>query len=365
MPQIGLTAPSTTTTTVTLAFTAMASDGTIDVQIGVRPDFQNCVAPIFQVPRATPVTLNGLNQDTPYYVRARSRRASGALEDWSVTEVFRTALASSPDLSVPQVMIMPAMLVVPNPVMDWTADSSVAGFPADNMGFDAPVGWQSAGQTIGTDRIFSFLVRMAPAPVDTIALLMSNLPEAARVQLKAGNTTTTIEYTSATFPFRASNNLGARPGYHGLIQLPAAQTFPYWRVTITCPSLGIPGVIHLQHAIFGKNRVTKNHSVDKVEQPIDYGVLQRGRTGIPQRALGLRARRVDFDISLLKQADFETTYGDLTTRVGNTDPVLVVPNARSGTFFHDRILYGAITASKTVNNASPVFTQSFSVESII
>ena len=212
--------------------------------------------------------------------------------------------------------------------------------------------------------VASFLARMAKQPVNTIALLMSNAPEATTVQVKAGNTTATTDYTATTVAFRASANLAARPGYHALIQLPSAQSYPYWRVNINLPA-GFTGPFHLEHAVFGLNRTTKNHSIDKSESPLDLGSYERGRSGIPQRQQGLRGRRVEFEISMLNQTQFETNYGDLPRRVGATSPVLVVPNAKSGAWLHDRILYGVLVSGKATNPASPVFTRSFTIDSIL
>lgn len=362
MPNPTLTLSSTTSIAATIAVSGFAADGTLEIQAGIRPDFQNCVAPIITgLPRTSPATITGLTQDTPYYVRARSKRASGAYEDWSPIIPARTALVAGPDLSTPAILISPAMFVIPAPILEWTGDNDIAGYPCLNLGFDAPVPWRStpAGGVAG-----SFLVRMAPQPIDTLALLMSNVPEAATVQIKAGNTTATTDYTATTVPFRASANLAARPGYHSLVKLPAPQSYPYWRVNIAFAG-GLTGPLHIEHAIFGFNRVSKNHSVDKGEAPLDLGSYERGRTGIPQRTIGLRGKRVDFEISMLNQLQYETLYGDISRLVGATLPVLVVPNARSGTWLHDRILYGVLTGGKTTNHASPVFSRAFSIDSIL
>lgn len=363
MPSPTVAVSSSTATTVTLALTSLAADGTVEIQVSTRPDFKNCVCPIQTGwPLSTPAVVAGLTQDTPYYVRARSRRASGVAEDWSSIQPFRTSLTTGPDLSTAAVLISPAMLVVPAPILEWTGDNDVAGYPCLNLGFDAPVPWRSSSSL--TNTVASFLARMAPQPVNTIALLMSNAPESATVQIKAGNSTATTDYTSSTVSFRASANLAGCPGYHALVQLPAAQSYPYWRVNIAFAA-GLTGPFHLEHAVLGFNRSSKNHSVDKVEQPMDLGSYERSPLGIPKRMAGLRGKKVDFDISMMNQLQFETLYGDLPRLVGNTQPVLVVPNTKAGSFLHDRILYGVLTGGKAVNNASPVFTRSFTVDSIL
>lgn len=355
---------STTATSVTANVTGLAADGTLEVQVAIRPDFKNCVCPIgVGIARATPVVFNGLNQNTPYYMRVRSRRASGVAEDWSNILTFKTALTAGPDLSTPAVLISPAMIVVPVPIVEWTGllNGDIAGYPCANLGFDAPVAWRT--YLSGTDA--AFLARMAPQPVDTIALLMSNAPEAATVLVRAGNTSAVTDYTGTSQAFRASANLTGRPGYHSIIKLAAPQSYPYWKVTVTVPGGTLSPCFHLEHAIFGLNRASKNHSVDKTEQPLDLGNYERGRSGIPQRMVGLRGKRVDFEISMLNQLQFETLYGDLPRLVGTTSPILAVPNSKTGTWLHDRILYGVLTGGKSVNPASPVHSRSFTIDSIL
>src|SRR3546814_5375042 len=79
------------------------------------------------------------------------------------------------------------------------------------------------------------------------------------------------------------------PGYHGLFRLPAAVSKEYWRVDITAT---LPGnLLHLEHAVFGKNRVTKNMAADKNEVGVDLGSLERLRSGNPNRIRGYRMRR--------------------------------------------------------------------------
>ena len=138
---------------------------------------------------------------------------------------------------------------------------------------------------------------------------------------------------------------------------------PYWRIEITANSL-FGRILHIEHAVFGWNRATKNHSVDKSETPYDNGTLQRLRSGVPDRTRGLRGRRADFDISMISEQQDQLIYQDLAYEVGTTDPVLVIPNSKAGAFLHDRILFGTINM-KIANPVSPRYTRSFSIESIL
>src|SRR3546814_6682697 len=68
---------------------------------------------------------------------------------------------------------------------------------------------------------------MAPEPIDTIALLQSNIPEDATVLIRVGTTSATADANYGPYPFRASANVPGRPGYHGLFRLPAAVSKEY------------------------------------------------------------------------------------------------------------------------------------------
>lgn len=357
---------SNITPTAARADFAAIEDGadTLQLQLAVRPDFQLCAAPIIPgIAVGASLDLAELNQATTYYGRARSV-IEGIEQPWSEVAALRTLLDEARDLSAVAVTHAPTLLVVPEQVLEWNSATTVAGFPTDNLGYDAPVAWRSQNPAA-----HAFTARMAAAPVDTIALLMSNAPESATVTVSAGATEANASGGAPTFsygpvPFRASPNLDGRPGFHALLELPAAQAFAWWQVEIAAAVPG--GIFHLEHAVFGRNRKTKNHSVEKTETPTDLGSLARSRSGIPQRALGWRMRRVEFDISAMDEGQYEASYADLGWRVGNIEPVLVVPNSKAGSYLHDRILYGALSSSSRISNIrGPLFTRSFSIDSLI
>ena len=360
-----LTPGIATATTAQVLVGNLAPDGTIDIQYGIRPDLELCVAPVVEaLPRAN-VLLVGLNAGTTYYVRAHNRRANGTIEEWSPPLPVRTFAGAARDLTPAAITHEPAMLVAPIPVAQWFAEWTVPGFPVENLGYDAPAAWRSRPD----NNVHRFGFHISPEPLDTIALLASNAPENARVRVRAGQTLAEAQGVAPAFtfgwtPFRASPALPARPAYHCLLRLPAPQQYPYWWIEIEAEVTG--RLFELQHAIVGLNRVSKRHALDKSESPIDLGTLTRPRTGIPSRALGFRMRRVEFDIAALNEAQFEVAFGDLGWRVGSTEPVLVVPNTKPGPYLHDRILYGALgQGSRSTNTRGPLYNKSFIVDSII
>lgn len=349
-------------TSATLIFGALAGDGTIEVQLATRPDFQFCVCPIFSVARQAQYQIQALNQRATYFARCRARRASGAAEDWSGVTAFRTLDGAARNTAPGAVLIEPALIVTPEPVLDWVSATTVSGFPASNLGVDAPVGWKSASGG-EFDALFA---RTAGSPVNTIAVLNTNMPENGRLWVQAGPAPdfylTGQGLINVIFqrPFRASANLPGRPGYHSIFTFPEV-AMPFWVFYFMGQKPG--GVLWVEHVILGRNRVTKNHSVDKTESPIPRGSVERQRSGIPDRVAGVPMRKVEFDISMLTEAQYEEAYGDLAA--WENEAVLVVPNSRAGAFLHDRILYGDLKGSRTFNPASPRFTRSFSIESLI
>lgn len=363
---IGLSVTSTTATSATFGFTGIAADGTVELQIGPRPDFEFSIAPIYKVGLVTPYTAPGLNQRGTYFAQARMRRASQIIEGgWSDVVGFRTLDDLLPSFAPAAVMIEPPILVVPEKILALSPGQQVVGFPATNLIRDAPVAWRSQ-QSSNT---FTLNVRTAGAPIDTIALLNTNVPEVATITLRAGPTEASLTsgwaYATAAAPFRASANLSQRNGYHSLVRLPALQAYPWWRIIIS--NANIPGstsTLHAEHLVLGRNRaVGRNFTLDKKETASPLGSIERRRSGAPDRVEGLIMRKVDFDIENLPEAQYETILADLIYR--EQGPVLCVPNSKAGAFFHDRILYGDLTGGGVTNPYSPRFNRGFSISSLI
>lgn len=351
-----------TATSVTLGFGNLAADGMIDVQIASRADFSYCVSPVLSIARNAAGVFDYLNQRATLYARCRARRGSGAVEAWSNIVGFRTSDGAARVVTPQAVMIEPAIIVVPEKVLEWQPHAELAGFPATNLGRDAPVGWKAIDGGQGA----VIRATLSGAPIDTIAALNSNMPETGTVTILAASTATGINTgvgrvtVANEIAFRASSNLPGRPGYHGLFRFDPV-SLPYWYIQFEGAKTN--ATFWLEHLIFGLNRSTKNHSVDKAESPIPKSTIDRSRSGNPDRPDGIPMRRVEFDISMMTEAQYEQAYGDLY-RFEN-EAVLVVPNSRTGAFLHDRILFGDLKGSRTVNPFSPRFTRSFTIESLI
>lgn len=344
-------------TSVTIGTFGVVSAGYVEWQFSVDPNFAFCVCPIFRIALASSTTFAALNQRCTYFARAR---VAGEL-DWSNVVAFRTTDGPAQSLAPSPVMIEPAMLFTPEPVMDWSGTFTVAGFPESNLGRDAPVGWKS----VVPGNNHNLELQLTGAPVDTLAILNTNMPEASTIVLYAAPTIEDLDSGARVklldnVPFRASPNLPGRRGYHGLFSFPLTAG-PFFRILFLGTKTA--NTLYVEHLLFGRNRVTKNHSVDKAETPSTKTTVERTRSGIPDRVAGIPMRKVEFDISMLTEAQYEASYGDLVYH--ENKPVFVLPNSKSGAFRHDRMLYGDLIGSKIYNPASPRYTRTFGVDSLI
>jgi hypothetical protein len=352
-----------TATFATFNFSARAADGTIDLQIAPRPSFSFCVAPIYNLASQPAQGVSGLNQRSTLYARARNRRASGAVEDWSAIFPFRTADGTAQTTTPTSIMVDKPIIFLPEKLVSWeTAPTATAGYPPSNLAVDAPV----ALQMPGSGGLYAIYFQSAGSPVDTLAILNTNVPEAAVITIyacptRAGLDSGTGRITLASaVAFRASANVPGRLGYHGLFQF-TSTSLPWFAVVIS-GTLPV-ATLYVEHLILGRNRVVKNMSVDKSETPLPKTTIDRTRGGISDRVDGIAMRKVQFDITNMTEAMYETQLGDLIYH--ENEPVFILPNSKSGAFLHDRMLYGDLVASTVSNPYSPRFTRTIGVNSLI
>lgn len=361
---IALGVSSVSSTAVYLTLSGWGASGTVEIQIAPRRDFQFCVAPTIPgFPRTSDVSHVGLNQRANYYARARTRLADGTAESWSNIVGFRTTDGTAQTLPTSGVLIEPAMVVPPLPFRVQSATGSIAGYPFENLGRDAAVAYRATPFLNSTVYQVEMVVEIGGEPIDTLALLNTNLPEDA---VWAANAYPTSALTSPQTlfgfsPFRASANLPGRMGYHGLQRFAEVKGCRFVQIVIASPSNF--RVLHAEQLVIGKARVSKNVSRDKGETPNPLTTVDRRRSGAPDRQPGLPMRKVEFDLSAISETQYETLYGDLHRYAG--EPALVIPNSRANAFLHDRILFGDLQPGRAVMQNANVFTRSFTVDSII
>lgn len=363
---ITLTDPSSITeTSANLAFTGAGASGTIDVQISQRADFQWCVCPIIGgFARASPLALPALNRASNNYVRARTVLADGTKEPWSNIVGFRTAEGTAQDTTPATIMAEPALVVLAEPWLStYTPRTTAArdGFPIANVSFDGAPAWQPIANAADGAFNFSATFEVGNTPIDTVAVLDTNLPEGATMIIRMADNAADLgtgSFTVFSGPFRASTNMPGRAGYHGLARFPEARKrwlFIYIYSAQRWPQIG--------HIVFGKNIGTRAMSADKTESSIFLGDFARTRSGMPDFQDGARNRRVEFDVSQLTEAQYETFYSQLFRR--QNERALIVPNPKSGPFLHDRILYGRLTPGRVTQTNVNRFNRSFALDSII
>jgi hypothetical protein len=349
-------------TTLTLNMTYAGSPGSIDIQYATRRTFEYCAAPIISVAAAAQVALTGLNKAGTYWIRGREVSSAGDRSDWGSPRAFTTTGAGS--YPVIQIQVAPAQIIIPARPSRWYAGSApVAGYSVDNMGRPTPAAAHRMGYQNGAAY---FYVETDGSPIDTIALLETNLPEGARVRIIAADTAAAVvsggSYASASQSFRVSAGISQRRGYHGIIRLPSPITNRFILIEISGET-ATGGVVHITHAVFGRARVATNYS-DMTDTSFDLGTFNRSRDGSPDAVSGFRGRRVDFELPLMVESKHEALFADLAQRVGTTDPIFVIPNSKEGAYLHDRLLYGNLTTNRGTNSNAR-FTRSLSVESII
>src|SRR3546814_15703140 len=87
--------------------------------------------------------IQKLNQATSYYIRVRSRRASGVAEPWSIVYPFRTPVNAAQVTTPAAVMVQTSIFITPVPTTSITSAPSVAGFAVDTFIIDAPTAWRT------------------------------------------------------------------------------------------------------------------------------------------------------------------------------------------------------------------------------
>lgn len=360
-----LTVSAITATTASIAFTNLPGGGWVEIQIADNRDFRGIVTSRSYT--ATPASIVGLNQNSEYYARGRTITSGLVVGAWGATVGFLTADGADWSTAPQAIMIEPAILVRPAPILAFTNSLETAGYPASNLDRDDPQLVWSYNHAANDAALY---IETAGGPIDTFSILDTTASEATTITVKGADAIATLTGGGADFSqgpaqFRASANLPQRHGYHSLVRLPAPQKRRFWRINVSAPSNSRSGVFMARYLVAGLARTAKNISADKVESPLDLGGLDRNRAGGPDRIWGHRMRKVDFEISMMSEMQFETQFSDLWRLVGLTEPMLVVPNSKSNAFLHDRILYGAIQQQRVLQPASPRFSQGFSIESLI
>ena len=239
------------------------------------------------------------------------------------------------------------------PFMCYNLASSIASTsgdattsPASNLLTTQPtLVWRSANLT-SVALVFSLPVA---ASVDTLGLLFSNLRSTDTVRWRAG---ATAAATSGTTPLYDS---GLLPAYSGLLSAPhraksiTSMTTPvaaqFWRVDISAPSHPA-GFVSAGNVIIGK-RLSMGGAAGGMDWNCEFSwtdlstvTTTAGYTTV-QSFSKLPGWKVTN--SWITDADWNTNYNPFFGTVGNSVPVLFVPDPSSA-YIQNQAIFGRITS---------------------
>lgn len=264
------------------------------------------------------------------------------------------------------VAIKPPMLVVPEDILEIYASSEQSGHPPRLLLRPSnPAQWWTPATAGTTHRI---TVRLKPGrAIDCLSLMLTNAGSAATIRVFGAATRATAEaggtFNTVAAPFWASTapQSGAR-GTHSLVRLAAPQTYEWWTIQIT----GAPAVFSASHLVVGKMRQSaRNYNAGAAEEPDDFSDVSYTPDGAMAERPGFIMRRADFEMVWISETEYETKFRSLWWEVGNSKPVLVLPNSAPSPYLHDRMLYGRITRSRGIHETSKYFGRSFEIASLI
>lgn len=338
---------------ITLAWSgAGANDTQFQVEVNRAEDFASDDSLTATYPGSS-VTLGGMPASTPWWCRVRP--VGGAWSNVILTSTFPVAL----NTTYTGFSIGKALMVIPESIANLTAIGLIAGYPISNLKRDDPA--STARFATGT---FTIDFDTAGVPIDVIALLGTLANDTAQWRITgdftAANRGTGGAYDSGFVSFRCSPTLGVRTVYHALQQLDAPSSASYWRITVNHSA---PQFI-IRNLVVGLARKSVNPSKGLGSSSLDQGNAQRTRFGTADRAYGWRGRAVDFEMSWIKEAEFQAKWSDMMTRVGRTLPVLAIPNSARNVHLNDRIAYGFMTAQHDENVQSFYHTKTVEIDSI-
>ena len=355
MPTITYSARTASSVTITIA--AVAGETAFEIEANRSPDFASDESISKTGLAAGATVFSELAHDTPWYFRARKTNAGNG--PWTATLMAATlGPAAAPGYS--GFSHEPALLVVPEPVVEINSSNLEPGSRADSLLGDDPM---STMRTTA-NAVISF--RTTGRGIDTLALLGTLSPESHTLRIRTANSVANLTaaptYDSGTAMLRTSLGLGfRRNGYHALRRLPSVRTDEWWRVDVA----GVAGGFFMaRHLVVGLARQSVNISRGAGATPNDYGQMSRNVFGSPDRVLGWRGRTVDFPLSWINEAEYQAKWSVLDQLVGTTSPVLAVPNPKANAFLNDRIAFGCITNMRGEVMRGNRYSKSIEIDSL-
>jgi hypothetical protein len=240
-----------------------------------------------------------------------------------------------------------------------TAASAAATMPASNLALAQPTDvWRS---TSLTSQYIEIDLGSAQA-IDLVALMFTNLTSAGTWRVQAGTTTGVSNWDSGTVTAWAGSVQNVdRP--HTLLYLGAAQTYRYWKITLT-DAANPAGYFQAGRVVMASAfKPTRNYA---------YGA-GRGFKDLSERkdTIGgnllfeTRAKRplISVELNWLTATEAEATLLELQRLADG--PVLLVTNPDASPYRMGRMYYGLPTYEPAIVAALNIYQTRISIEGLI
>ncbi len=190
--------------------------------------------------------------------------------------------------------------------------------------------------------------------VDVIAGLFTNLPADATWEIRAAATQGALgagTVIQATASFRMDGFIRADGRSHGMVYLTPAQTFRWWRISITGGT--VPGgKLQMGRLVLGRSFTpTFNQSYGGGYRNISTGSWRRMRSGalIPNAALAGREYQVK--LGYLTEGEAWENFYDILAATPENKPILVCPNMASP-YAQRELVYGFLNIREPLIKAA-------------
>ena len=246
-------------------------------------------------------------------------------------------------------VIQKPFFVIPLPLGTITTGNEKASNPALHLGILAQIGmtWRSTGNG-------SLYVRgdMGSAKaIEFVSMLSANALSGTTIRVRLGDTQAAVDgtasYDSGAQPF-ISPSISREDGlYHSHLELPSTQTRRWWRIDIA----GHTGDFEASAVVMGK-KITPSRFYDKgwgfgVD---DLGDIDINRFGVVSEEMGVIFREVEFKLSWVTEAEYETQFRPMIEKLGKRGLVYCCFDPEPSAYRQSRTYFGWFK--------DPPFTQS-------
>lgn len=349
-----LTFTARTTKAITITLAAGGGETVFELEANRFDDFASDESLLKTGLAAGAFVFDGLPSGTKFYFRARATNVAGA---WSSTLMVATTDATPPGYT--GYFIEPALLVVPEAMDQLTCAQAEAGSLPSNLTNDDPLSVLRA-----TGAAIAIEFHTPGTFVDTFALLGTLANDDATWRIRGANTQAALTAAPLTdtgvVAFNTVAGLNGRRHYHAFRRLSTTFNYFWWRIDIA----QVAPTFFARQLVFGKARQSVNYSRGHGVQPYDLGQFQRSQYGAPARVEGWRGREVDFQLNWLSEAEYQAKWSDLDAMVGNTCPVLALPNPKANLYLNDRIAYGIVSQQRGENIRDAKWSKELQIQSL-